>query len=175
MTKQIQQILTLTLQQNKMDMSLYAFCPPCFMRVMRSVRRLSARSGYKISAGRQHVTSLASHPSHVTCHCPDQETQPDKLPMTSTRVRVQSPLFDIRRSQVVICGRLAGVWLASVNEAVFGVIIFLLSSYYLIIILLSGVMASIHHTSYSHCGHCSSAVQCSIGFTIGFHNHGDGP
>ena len=66
-------------------------------------------------------------------------------------------------SKYLDCGRLAGVWLASVNEAVFGVIIFLLSSYYLIIILLSGVMASIHHTSsqYSHCSHCSQGPPSS--------------
>ena len=149
MTKCIWLILTLPIQNNKIYISKFTFWSPCSMRVMRSVRRQSARSRYKILAGRQHVTSTASpHPSHVRCHCP--ATWRHSLTNYPWHVWGATiwTLYSISGdTQVVICGRLAGVWLASVNEAVFGVIIFLLSSYYLIIILLSGVMASIHHTS----------------------------
>ena len=131
------------------------------MRVMRSVRRQSARSRYKILAGRHHVTSTASHPSHVRCHCPATwRHNLTNYPWHVWGATIWTLCLISGDTQVVFCGRLAGVWLASVNEAVFGVIIFLLSSYYLIIILLSGVMASIHHTS-SHCSHYSQGPPSS--------------
>ena len=98
---------------------------------------------------------------HMSCHCP--ATWRHNLTNYPWHVWGATiwTLYSISGdTQVVFCGRLAGVWLASVNEAVFGVIIFLLSSYYLIIILLSGVMASIHHTS-SHCSHYSQGPPSS--------------
>ena len=105
---------------------------------------------------------LTRHLSDVTAQPPGDTTWQITRDMCEAEEQQSGPsLFDIRRyPSIVICGRLAGVWLASVNEAVFGVIIFLLSSYYLIIILLSGVMASIHHTS-SHCSHYSQGPPSS--------------
>ena len=164
MTKCIWLILTLTLntaQHNKIYISKFTFWSPCSMRVMRSVRRQSARSRYKILAGRHHVTSTASHPSHVRCHSPATRRHSlTNYPWHVWGATIWALYLISGDTQVVFCGRLAGVWLASVNEAVFGVIIFLLSSYYLIIILLSGVMASIHHTS-SHCSHYSQGPPSS--------------
>ena len=138
MTKCIWLILTLTLNSahhNKIYISKFTFWSPCCMRVMRSVRRQSARSRYKILAGRQHVTSTASHPSHVRCHCPATwRHNLTNYPWHVWGATIWTLCLISGDTQVVFCGRLAGVWLASVNEAVFGgVIIFLLSSYYLII------------------------------------------